>query len=560
LEYRQYVRIPRILILIIMRDLNIPRIDEVPDVSAGEGLFSTDVNSQSALSYANGAEQTVLDPTQANANPTIDPAFLAYLMESQKNVAPSNTTLPPNYYYPDANRGVTVGQMSGPLGSMSLITPGAPLFPMSVMDAVEKEEKASKAKWLEDQLKPWDIKYYTIDHKGLNDEFKKFQDAEWKDFSDELLVKGGNDYSMARKIGERDGLFKKKAMELEVIRDNINATHTAALKVISAFESGDRYTDQKSYDAANRWMELVSAGNFKENYDEIQNVRKELVTAVSMSDASKDLLAGVNATVVDNPRWNSSIYDENGKPVATSIDKLVENIKSGGLAVYYGKEGMEELNKKIDASWDASYGSSGAKLEYMPSKEKYRNYFLSIAESSITKNLQHIKNTDQYNRANADKNASQTIINPTTRKFTVGGKTYDARVIGLGYGAGIKGGVVGGFQGVYFDPITLKYEDGANAKGNIVGRIEGEDEMGNTVVFYEVVDTSPNSTTPGKIRTIPSNTEMDGAYQEYLEMNNVKIGETQEYQSGTGEDEGVTRTVPAVTNKPAPARPLPRPY
>jgi len=526
-----------------MRDLNIPRVDEVPAV---EG-FETTTTPQDAVGYAAGAGQTVVNPTQASSYLTLDPKTLEYLMQSQKNVAPSNTTLPPNYYYPDANRGVTVGQMSGPLGSMSLITPGAPLFPMSVMDAVQKEEKASKAKWLEDQLKPWDVKYYHLDHKGLNDEYKKFQDAEWKALEDDLLIKGGNDYTMARKIGERDGSFKKKAMELEVIQKNINETHTAALDVISAFESGDRYADEKSYDAANRWMELVSAGNFKENYDEIQNVRKELVTAVSMSDASKELLAGVNATVVDNPKWNSSIYDETGKPVATSIDKLVENIKSGGLAVYYGKEGMEELNKKIDASWDASYGNAGAKLEYMPSKEKYRNYFLSVAESSITKNLQHIKNTDQYNRANADKNASKTVLTPVQRDMTIGGKTRTVTAVGFGYGAGVKGGYFGGFKGSYKDPVTNTPVNGTNIRGYVTGRISGKDDNGNDISYYEVT-LDATTKDPGRVVIVPSNSETDGVVQGYLDQNNVTIsGETKEQQSATGTYGTKTTVTPAVT-------------
>lgn len=532
-----------------MRDLNIPRIDEVPDVSAGEGLFSTDVNSQSALSYANGAEQTVLDPTQANANPTIDPAFLAYLMESQKNVAPSNTTLPPNYYYPDMNRGVTVGQMSGPLGSMSLITPGAPLFPMSVMDAVQKEDEANKQKWLEEQLKPIKPEKYTVPllkNTAWNNRWVKWANKQYDDPTKEYLDKY-DDATIARTMLERDGVFQKASDRIAAYKSLVDDAEIHAEDILKQDPTKQFYRAPAVIEAAEEWRATAEALDFDDpkSWDKIVKAKNKMYMAEALETSTKPILDGINQSIlmdgIFEQAYSKSVGADgkvNMTALKTNVDQAYITFKKTGLNAF------PDIDAKINAMYEAKYPTESPSN---PTLEVFKNFIISSAKVGVEEQFQKMTTDNVWERLADAKKINETVLTPVQRNMTIGGKTRTVTAVGFGYGPGVKGGYFGGFKGKYIDPITNTPVSGTNVRGYVTGRLSGTDDAGNEITYYEV--TLDNTTkAPGQVVIVPSNSETDGVVQGYLDQNNVEIsGETKDQQSATGTYGTKTTVTPAVT-------------
>lgn len=453
-----------------MRDLNIPRVDEVPAV---EG-FETTTTPQNAVGYATGADQTVLDPTQTNPYQTIDPRVLEMLMQSQKNVAPANTTLPPNYYYPDADRGVTVGQMSGPLGSMSLITPGAPLFPMSIMDAVQKEEKASKAKWLEDQLKPFEYDYTHLDQVGLDDEWVGYQTERYKGLEQKYLKMAGDNYGMARQLATRDNAFKKEAAELQAMKKNIDTSYAMAMNIVKTKDENGEYVSPRVYEEANKYLEMLSAGDFKENFDAIQNARKNFVQVENIEKSYAVPVAAMSTSFVESEYLidlrKAGAVDANGNVVnptlwQTTINKTAERIKKIGANAF----SEEEINAAADNAYNREYS------KYMKDKgfalmpiEEYRRNFKDAIGKSIDYETEKLTETDAWNQQRAKKSVWETKITPTLDKVRVGttGFETDAQIWGLPSSAWFD--TKGNVTGRVFNPSTGEFQSGASSTG---GRI-----------------------------------------------------------------------------------------
>jgi uncharacterized protein YcfJ len=315
---------------------------------------------------------------------------------------------------------------------------------------------------------------------------------------------------------------------------------------------------------------MLSAGDFEENFDAIQNARKNFVQVENIEKSYEKPVAAMSASFVESEYLidlkKAGAVDANGNIVnptlwQTTINKTAERVKKLGANAF----SEEEINAAADNAYYREYS------KYMKDKgfalmpiEEYRRNFKDAITRGIDYETEKLTETDAWNQAVANRTVNKTVLTPVERTMNIGGKTRNVVVHGLGYGSGVKGGLVGGFRGTYINPVTGKTESGSDAKGYITGRIEGQDDNGNTITYYELTDYTPGSPTQGQIRIVPSNSETDAVYQQYLDQNNVEVSsDKKESGSATGTSvlpmksggiiyqPGTGITAPSTTNKPS---------
>ncbi|MDD4756097.1 MAG: hypothetical protein PHG29_08455 [Prolixibacteraceae bacterium] len=567
-----------------MRDLNIPRVDEVqsvPDVSAGAGLFPTDVNSQDALSYGAGANQTAVDPTKANANPTIDPAFLAYLMESQKNVAPSNTTLPPNYYYPDANRGVTVGQMSGPLGSMSLITPGAPLFPMSVMDAVQKEDEANKQKWLEEQLKPIKPEKYTVPllkNTAWNNRWVKWANKKYDDPTREYLDKY-DDAAMARIMLERDGVFQKASDDINAWKSVIDDAEIHAEDILKQDPTKGFYRAPAVIEAAEEWRATVEALDFDDpkSWEKVVKAKNKMYMAEALDTSTKPILDGINQSILMDGIFEQAYSKSVGADGKVNMTALKTNVDQAYIT--FKKTGLNacpDIDAKINAMYEAKYPTESPSN---PTLEVFKNFIISSAKVGVEEQFQKMTTDNVWERLAAQKKTDEKVLTPNKTKFNFGAFT----TYGYVYAApNTKSATfASSVSGKAFNPTTGLFDaEGYVDGGSIVAKTFIYNPQTKKYVKAYYVTPSQTATITdkdgnrmetttykgNKVYLMESTNGLDQTWDYMKGEENVRyepIEKAEGYESGdtyVTEEDYVSSSGDSDNPKPAPARPLPNAY
>lgn len=502
---------------------------------AGEGeMFNTDVNSQNTGYDPNDPANNNVVGNSQSIN-TLDPETLRAFttMLSQSNVPQSSTTLPPQYYYP-GQQGVAIGQMSGPMGSLTTYSPGQALFPMSVLDAVDKENKAMRQKAIDEQFKPLDYDYTQLDLDSWNDEWFRHQADTWDGLKNDYLEKSGGDWAIARKLMERDGAVKKTAAELDMLRKGMNAAYSDASGVISAFESGEQYTDKESYDAAKSLIESSNAGgSFGDKFDDIQKARKDFWTARSITNASTDVVKAANESINTKIGYEIVKYAQrdaqgnitNMAEIKDMINKVYQQEEQTGL---YGFKDPAELDTMIKASWEESYGADAKSNAKIP-LDKYAEMVKSKIKRANKFNVQKITDTDAWISAMANQKFSTTVLTPSesvqNNVMSPTGLVHGKKVLIKGAPALIP---VSGLSTTYYDELGNEHK-GETINGNIVSQNSYLLPSGDRFYYYRVNRLVKKGTgsRPDKyeVVTVPSNTSIDGNWQGGLVDKKVEYSE-----------------------------------
>ena len=143
------------------------------------------------------------------------------------------TAIPPmdsRDYYPGlAPQDVVVGQTSTPMGTFSLISPGAPLFPFAVLDAIESQKQAQE---VADELKRKPVEINDLVHHTVNPSWNKdfvmAQNKSYENLFNNYKEKYGKNWAKElRKSGEhlRMGHYYK------ALKEDIDITTQMALDV-----------------------------------------------------------------------------------------------------------------------------------------------------------------------------------------------------------------------------------------------------------------------------------------------------------------------------------------
>lgn len=535
-------------------------------------LFNTDVNSQDVGYNANDPAANNPVGNSAVVNPADSEALkLLTTYLSQSNVPQASTTLPPQYYYP-GQQNVAIGQMSGPMGSLTTYSPGIPLFPMSVLDAAERENRAMKQKIIDEAFKPFDEKYYTLKNPNWNNEFSAYQMERYGEVEDEYLKKAGGDPILQRKLMKRDGVLEKTAYELSWIKDGHDATYTACLAIQDAYKDKTKYVDPYSLELSNRYLELMAApGDFKDKYDEMLNIKDELKMGIDMNTAGEVTRNAVNAEVMESDAWEMAQQLRDGKSVEdvkNAFTKVLQKRKLTGYSIYEDNpEKMKQLRERFAYDWEQRYGSDDKMRERVIDGKPFKEYFIDDQIAKLTKGLAYdeMQLRDDALAMAYQYNLDAMTVTPTTRTETgipgLNGTVQDpTEVRTIGLSPDLKLNNVNGLTVRVFDKVSGTWTDPQSITNATITGVHEYTKNGQVFRWYTITQAVPGfNGSVSYLNHEVNSTELDTRYQQIKQANKMFINTNATgHVTGTDESGNVFSTSKSnyLGTKPNPSKPV----
>lgn len=460
---------------------------------------------------------------------------------------PKNTTLPPEYYYPGINQNVIRGQMSTPLGTNALISPGLPAFPYSVLDAIEREKVEAKNKWVEESLKPLDIDYLHVDHNGVNDNFGNAQIEYYEGLETEYLEKANGDWVLAKKMINKDGVLKKAKHRFETIQKVINEGATKVNEVIANKDSKNVYTSPEVFQAAVEFKNIVDLNDFSDEgmdkmynaYNKIQMVEgmevalQSVVTAMSASVFEDEILREVFTQGLTFDKETGELTPESLKKFQTTKDRTAQRLHTEGLDAFM----EEEINERLEAAWNKAYAKyDGLGSPIVPSKEE----FFATGRAMVTKHIEwELEKVTEYDlgKEYRSRDANTLNIDPVKKEKTIGGKNRLVIESGLTKSGATR---LAGFDGdlTTTDGRIISTKGGAAKEMNIISKNEVLDANGNVEFVYYLISYEDQNGNMSQ-GYAESNTSLDGAWEQAVFDSYVRF---------TGNEKDMTKKFDPSTN------------
>lgn len=340
------------------------------------------VNTQAPANEAGATAQT---PDSAMGIPGLDyTQQMADLITQMSGATPTETVgggqiLPPNYYTPDANRGVQISSMSGPLGTLPIFSAGIPMFSMSVLQAADEQLKEAKKQRYLQKMKDYDVVSTAVQPKLISDDLKQqgnlaWQKNLWTPIIKEIAMTGKYDLPAKRKVAETQAMINSAIQSR-------NNTYNAAKEVLSASIESDpkkrRYASPAAKKAAQEYLALAQdASVANQSIEEFTALDKEygpkFVMALDLAESTKPVVDGLNKLVVHGEDWV--------KEQSWGKDALFAKDKAKGLAAL--KAGYEqEYEPYLQNFYNEAYGSYDEK--YRPTYKEFKDYALGQVANEI---------------------------------------------------------------------------------------------------------------------------------------------------------------------------------